>query len=201
MCSFFSCHSSLLITLAWSTGGCWFKLMSWAVDNRDWGVGTHSISRIYGAVTSKNHLAVNRKFLSLGDWRLNEYREEITMEVSVLGINMTSICHTATTAKLLFWSLLLPDNNAHLLNRLKRAGRGLRSGWPKPFLPLIIVACNVLTEILLVNRKRNESEISLHVVKGKIFPFPQNCRPASFFSWTRIAVASPSSCRSIRLSV
>ena len=176
MCSFFSCHSSPLIILAWSTGGCWFKLVSWAVDKRDGGMGTHSISRIYGAVISKNHLAVNQKILSLGEWRLNEYREGITTEVSVLGINMSSVCHTATTAKPLFWSPLFPDNNPHLLNRVKRAGRRL---WPKPFLPPIIVACNMLTEILLINRKRNESKLSSHVVKGKIFPFPQNCRPAS----------------------
>lgn len=155
MCSFFSYHSSLLITLDWSTGGCWFKLISWAVGKRDWGMGTHYVSQIYGAVISENYLAVNQKISSLGDWRLNEYREGITTEVSVLGISMTSICHTATTAKPLFCSPLFPNNNPHLLNRVKRAGRGLISGWPKPFLPLIIVACNMLTEILLVNRERS----------------------------------------------
>lgn len=91
-------------------------------------MGTHYVGQIYGAVISENYLAVNQKISSLGDWRLNEYREGITAEVSVLGISMTSICHTATTAKPLFCSPLFLNNNPHLLNRVKRAGRGLISG-------------------------------------------------------------------------
>lgn len=114
------CACSLSITAHYQSpelGGSWFKPISWAEDKRDWGMGTYSVSWIYGAVISKNHLAVNWEILSL------------------LEISMACICHTAIP---LFGSLLFPNNNPHLLNRVRRAGRGLRYVRPKPFLPWLL---------------------------------------------------------------
>lgn len=145
----------------------------WTRGTEAW---AHTVTWIYGAVTSENHLAVNQKIMSPADWRLNEYRE-----MSVLGIPLRSVTLPQLPSHS-FWSLLCPNNNPHLLNRLKGAGRGLRSAWPKLFLPRLLWHVTWLTETLLANRKGNESMISLHAVKGKTFPFPQNCRPAGSFS-------------------
>lgn len=176
MCSRFSCHSSLLTTLAWSSGGCWFKLISWDVDKRDWGLGTYCYLNLWGSdfwkspcCESKDHVSSRLKT----EW----------IQGNVSAWDPSEKRHIATTAEPLFWSFLCPNNNPHLLNRLKGAGRGLRSAWPKLLLPQLLWHVTWLTETLLANRKGNESMISLHAVKGKTFPFPQNCRPAGSFSW------------------
>lgn len=122
------------------------------------------------------------------------YRKGITIAVSALGINNTANL-TASTAKPRFCSLLFPSNNPQLLNRVKRAGRGLRSGWPKPFLPLILAVHNMLMEITLGQENEKwiqdliacgqgkSNALSSELQTSQFLLHNENCCGQSLFLW------------------